>query len=585
MTSVLVLLAVSASPTPSQTIDPDQDVYTGLDEIQFGEQIYGPRISLYDLRSRVVVCYHWCITCPISTGAFPFVKRLHDKYREKGVVFVGFQVRRSPELKRNNVVWFLERLKPNFPVTRRGWVCEWPVRYLPWAVVFNPAGKKVFADNLPGLEAAIQNALTGAPDYMVGGPYVKLKRLADRITGDRERAGRHMTALREILAVKGGDPERRKEAEAMLACLDRYVRRQIAKAEEDAQGPVEQAHVLRALATTFQGDRFGEDAKARLRALVTNPGFAAERKAHDELMKAQVAFRKLPRAGTYTYDMTYRPIKANAHVAKRRKMIAAFRLTLTRITRKYPGTDAASRAGDLLIEHEVPEMGEEEARTRLEEAARRLREARRPYALYDGFVDLYAVVEGYYGDDAIAERAASLLESVSDARKDALEQAMLTYERLNDEVNRIVEAVRGGGEILPLAKAREHIAGLNRAAEEAGPASQLAAEIRRFVADLEKSYEGQASLGVVLVSQYEGPGVRIRWINPQTAAHQHGLRRGDVILRFGDRKIEGIADLRAALAERKPGQTVELEIRRGQADESAAPAPTLTLTVTLGRKA
>jgi hypothetical protein len=391
-----------------------------------------------------------------------------------------------------------------------------------------------------------------------------------------------MTALREILAAKGGDPERRKEAEAMLACLERYVRRQIVKAEQDAEGPVEQAKVFRALATAFKGDRFGEDARARLRALVSDPGFAAERKAHDKLVKARAAFRRLPRAGTYTYDMTYRPIKARAHVAKRRKMIAAFRLTLMWITRKYPGTDAASRAEDLLIEHEVPEMGEEEARTRLNEAVKRLQEARRPCALYDGFVELYAVVEGYYGDDATAERAAGLLESVSDERKGALEQAMLAYERLNDEAGRIVDAVRDGGAVLPRARARAYIADLNRIAEEAGTASRLAEEIRQFAADLEESYEGPASLGVALARQYDGPGVCIAWINPRSAAHQHGLRRGDVILRFGDREIEGVAGLRDALAERKPGQTVKLRIRRGPGDETAG-SP-LTLSVTLGRK-
>jgi S1-C subfamily serine protease len=55
-----------------------------------------------------------------------------------------------------------------------------------------------------------------------------------------------------------------------------------------------------------------------------------------------------------------------------------------------------------------------------------------------------------------------------------------------------------------------------------------------------------------------------------------------VILRFGDREIEGVAGLRDALAERKPGQTVKLRIRRGPGDETAG-SP-LTLSVTLGRK-
>ncbi|MHC4470769.1 MAG: TlpA family protein disulfide reductase, partial [Planctomycetota bacterium] len=177
-----------------------------LSGVRFGTQVAGPRLSPHDLEGRVVLCYHWCVSCPMSTGAFPYVNRLVERYEEKGLFVIGFQVPRKPMVQENDVVWFLERLAPKFPVVRRGWVCDWPVQWLPWAVVFDHEGKAIFADNLPGVEGVIEEALERAPDYLVGGPYAKLKELAAEIAADREHAGRHLPKVRMIAGGKNGDP-------------------------------------------------------------------------------------------------------------------------------------------------------------------------------------------------------------------------------------------------------------------------------------------------------------------------------------------------------------------------------------------
>jgi hypothetical protein len=573
------LVALPAGRVIAQSAAPETETYSELDGVDFGEQVWGERISRHDLEGRVVVCYHWCITCPLSTGAFPAVKQLCERFRDRGVVFIGFQVRRDPALRAENVVWALGQLQPNFPVTRRGWVCAWPVSYLPWAVVFDHEGRKIFADNLPGLEAAIRAALDQAPDPLVGGPYRQLSEPAATIAKGRGHAGRHMKALRDLAADEKADAAQRDEARAMLGCLERHYRRQIAKAEEDLPSPVAQAAVYRRLAMMFDGDPLGAQAKGRLEALEKEPRFGGEVKAHEALVRARAALRWLPPAGTYTYDMQYRPIRDPALRARRALRIAAFRLALDRLTKRYPRTQAASEAADLAVDHMIPELSAEEASEQLAEAERRLENAHTPCELYEAYLGIYAVDEGYYGDDAVAERTGERREALEIDRADALVRAAAVHDRLTGEAERIMDAVRAAGGVLAKADAREHRAGLLKVATEAGPGSRLAGEIGTFVTELEKSFAGPASLGIALDPRFEGTGARIYYVRPQSAAHRHGLQRGDVILKLGARAIESPTVLRDALGKLKPGQRVKLEIRRGGAE-----GETLALDVVLGRK-
>ncbi|MBI4878149.1 MAG: redoxin domain-containing protein, partial [Planctomycetes bacterium] len=144
---VAALDADLASPAAAQEAA-DGRVSRDLDELRFGVQLVGPRLSRHDLEGRVVVLYHWCITCPISTGAFPYMNRLAEQYADRGVLVIGFQVARNPVLEENNVVWALHHLRPSFPVAMLGTEWEWPAMYLPWVIVFDHEGRRIYGGNL-----------------------------------------------------------------------------------------------------------------------------------------------------------------------------------------------------------------------------------------------------------------------------------------------------------------------------------------------------------------------------------------------------------------------------------------------------
>jgi putative serine protease PepD len=69
----------------------------------------------------------------------------------------------------------------------------------------------------------------------------------------------------------------------------------------------------------------------------------------------------------------------------------------------------------------------------------------------------------------------------------------------------------------------------------------------------------------------ESDGVRLTRIVPDSAAARAGLREGDVLVRFGDRAIEGFGELQEALRARRRGDSVPLlYLRDGLEHDTAA---------------
>jgi S1-C subfamily serine protease len=74
----------------------------------------------------------------------------------------------------------------------------------------------------------------------------------------------------------------------------------------------------------------------------------------------------------------------------------------------------------------------------------------------------------------------------------------------------------------------------------------------------------RVTLGVVpdYGSFGEGGGVRISGTSPDSPASAAGLKAGDVIVKFDEKKIDTLYDLSDELAAAKPGQKVKLQVLR-----------------------
>jgi len=84
---------------------------------------------------------------------------------------------------------------------------------------------------------------------------------------------------------------------------------------------------------------------------------------------------------------------------------------------------------------------------------------------------------------------------------------------------------------------------------------------------------GHGFLGISFATS--GTGARIERVIPNTAAARAGLRRGDLITKGNDKPLPTREDLLAFLRTRKPGDKVNLHVRRGPKE--------IDLTATLGK--
>jgi S1-C subfamily serine protease len=68
----------------------------------------------------------------------------------------------------------------------------------------------------------------------------------------------------------------------------------------------------------------------------------------------------------------------------------------------------------------------------------------------------------------------------------------------------------------------------------------------------------------------EGRGVLVAQVLPGSPAQQAGIARGDIILEVAGRPVDSPEQLRAAVAERKPGEALKLKVRHGDRVRSLA---------------
>jgi S1-C subfamily serine protease len=75
---------------------------------------------------------------------------------------------------------------------------------------------------------------------------------------------------------------------------------------------------------------------------------------------------------------------------------------------------------------------------------------------------------------------------------------------------------------------------------------------------------------------YDGEGLKISDITPNSPAQKAGLKAEDIIIQFGETTIKNIYDYTGVLSKYKPDDVVTLVVKRG--------AETITLPLTLGTK-
>lgn len=73
-------------------------------------------------------------------------------------------------------------------------------------------------------------------------------------------------------------------------------------------------------------------------------------------------------------------------------------------------------------------------------------------------------------------------------------------------------------------------------------------------------------LGVTLDFENAGEGVGIEDVAPNSPASKAGVQPGDVIVKIGDDDVASVQDLPGILRQRKPGDEVDVIVKRADKD-------------------
>ena len=136
--------------------------FTGIDQ-----WLNSPPLTMSSLRGKVVLVDFWTYSCINCINTLPYVKQLHEKYKDQGLVVVGVHTPEYPfEKSTANVQAALKRFDIRYPVAQDNsyatWTAfhnqYWPAQYLIDAdghIVYQHFGEGRYAET----EAAVQKLL------------------------------------------------------------------------------------------------------------------------------------------------------------------------------------------------------------------------------------------------------------------------------------------------------------------------------------------------------------------------------------------------------------------------------------------
>ena len=83
-----------------------------------------------------------------------------------------------------------------------------------------------------------------------------------------------------------------------------------------------------------------------------------------------------------------------------------------------------------------------------------------------------------------------------------------------------------------------------------------------------KQDESSGFLGLLSNPMEDDEQVVITDVVKDAASEKAGLKKGDILLKVGKKKIEVFADVRDALEKTKPGEKIEVVVKRGGKEKS-----------------
>jgi putative serine protease PepD len=174
------------------------------------------------------------------------------------------------------------------------------------------------------------------------------------------------------------------------------------------------------------------------------------------------------------------------------------------------------------------------------------------------------------GDDVVAIGNALALEgglSVTRGIVSGLDRTVPTSR--NTALAGVIQtdaAINPGNSGGPLVDSRGRVIGINTAIADPSSAQNVGFAIpisqAKPIIDALRSGNRPAYLGVTIDTEAPGDGAVVKEVAPDTPADRAGMRSGDVIVSIGGRTVGSWEQLRPAIRENRPGDSVDVVVER-----------------------
>lgn len=228
-----------------------------LDGVQLGESVMGPKVSLSDMKGRVVLLEFWGIRCGPCLASLPHVSKLSEDYSAFGLVVVGAHAQQgTPEQIRDTA----KSRGVSFAVVQNARVKDGDdFNGIPHCMLFDHNGKCIYRGHPGQVDAKIKQAVGVALADKVGSELPKpLAALSDSLRKGQAPAG----VLQKALALsKSSEGPMATQAKEFVSKLTELADKQLVEAQSQrSEDPVAALPRFVRLSTDFKGTPTGTKA-------------------------------------------------------------------------------------------------------------------------------------------------------------------------------------------------------------------------------------------------------------------------------------------------------------------------------------
>lgn len=276
--AALALLAGSNAASAKEVAPGDE-----APEIKAQGWLNSDPLKLEALRDKIVVVEFWATWCPPCRTSIPHLIKLHDAYKDKGVVVIGLTDEGAAD-----IASFVTKMKMTYPVgTDSGSGNTYGVRGIPTAFIVAPGGKVVWRGHpMNGLDEAVADALKETPPVLVKpedearGKALLLE--AEAAYAKKDYAGA-ATASKQVTEIKGTFDAKAK-AQAKLDEIEKLAAEELKAAiGKDTLTAYREAQRI---AKAYDGTPTAATAGTVAAKLAEDPAVVAAQQAKDDEAKA-----------------------------------------------------------------------------------------------------------------------------------------------------------------------------------------------------------------------------------------------------------------------------------------------------------